>query len=120
MTPMHRPGVDGSPAPRAHQDQNRLQKKKTDLGALPPNPRSLSREQHPAVSEKDRARLQARSPAVTLADGCSGRTPAEPYPSAGIDQCKPITRHRPPHQNTLRERMAFDVGAPTPAVTAID
>jgi hypothetical protein len=75
-----------------------------DLGALPPNPRSLSRGQHPAVSEKDRARLQARSPAVTLADGCSGRTPAEPCPSAGINERKPKTRHRPPTNRLWRRK----------------
>jgi hypothetical protein len=66
-----------------------------DLGALPPNPRSLSRGQHPAVPQRDRAPLEARSPAVTLADGCSGRTPAEPYPSAGTDQHTPKAPYRP-------------------------
>jgi len=75
-----------------------------DLGALPPNPRSLSPGQHPAVSEKDRARLQARSPAVTLADGCSGRTPAEPCPSAGIGECKPKPGLRPPTNRRWRSK----------------
>jgi hypothetical protein len=63
-----------------------------DLGALPPNPRSLSHGQHPAVI-RDRAPEETRSPAVTLADGCSGRTPAEPYPSAGKPAYRPPTDH---------------------------
>jgi hypothetical protein len=52
-----------------------------ELGALPPSPRSFLHGQHPAVREEDRAPRETRSPAVTLVDGCSGRTPAEPYPS---------------------------------------
>ena len=77
----------------------------TDLGALPPNPRSLARGQHPAAQEEeDRAPLETRSPAVTLADGCSGRTPAEPYPSVGIDKCTLQTRYRPPTNHPWRRK----------------
>jgi transposase len=84
----------------------------TDLGALPPNPRSLSRGQHPAVrEEEDRAPHETRSSAVTLADGCSGRTPAEPYPSAGINECTPQTRYRPPTNHPWRRRFL----GPTPS-----
>jgi len=78
----------------------------SDLGALPPNPRSLPREQHPAVPpEKDRAPRETRSPAVTLADDCSGRTPAEPYPSVGIDDCTPKQRYRPPTNHPWRRKI---------------
>ena len=82
-----------------------------DLGAPPPNPRSLSREQHPAVPEEDRAPLEARSPAVTLADGCSGRTPAEPYPSAGNNQPTPQTPYRPPANHPCRRRFLTSINA---------
>ncbi len=75
-----------------------------DLGALPPNPRSLSHRQHPAGSQEDRAPLEARPPAVTLTDGCSGRTPAEPYPSAGTDEPTPKTRYRPPTNHPWRRK----------------
>jgi transposase len=75
-----------------------------DLGAPPPNPRSLSPGQHPAVRQEDRAPLETRSPAVTLADGCSGRTPAEPYPAAGNNQPTPQTPYRPPANHPWRRR----------------
>jgi transposase len=75
-----------------------------DLGALPPNPRSLSHGQHPAALEEDRAPSEARSSAVTLADDCSGRTPAEPYPSVGAHQATPTTRYRPPTHHPWRKK----------------
>jgi transposase len=75
-----------------------------DLGAPPPNPRSLPRGQHPAVREEDRAPREARSPAVTLADGCSGRTPAEPYPSIGTGQPTPQAPYRPPTDHPWRRK----------------
>jgi transposase len=76
----------------------------TDLGALPPNPRSLTQEQHPAVDEEDRASLETRSPAVTLVDGCSGRTPAEPYPSADDNQPTKRENYRPPTNHPWRRK----------------
>jgi transposase len=75
-----------------------------DLGALPPNPRSLPHRQHPALS-RDRASEETRSPAVMLADGSSGRTPAEPYPSA--DKPKPTrpAPYRPPTDHPWRRKL---------------
>jgi hypothetical protein len=75
-----------------------------DLGALPLNPRSLSPGQHPAGSQKDRAPREARPPAVTLTDGCSGRTPAEPYPSAGIDKRTQNMPYRPRTNHPWRRK----------------
>jgi transposase len=75
-----------------------------DLGALTPNPRSLSRGQHPAGSELDRVPRETRSPAVTLTDDCSGRTPAEPYPSVGTDEPTPKTPYRPPTNHPWRRK----------------
>ena len=76
----------------------------TDLGALPPNPRSLPHGQHPAESEQDRASGEARPPAVTLTDGSSGRTPAEPCPSVGEGQpSKPVTS-RPATNHPWRKK----------------
>jgi hypothetical protein len=55
------------------------------LGALPPNPRSLSLKPIPAAGEKakDRADESTRSAAVYRPAGRSGRTPALPYPPGG-------------------------------------
>jgi transposase len=74
-----------------------------DLGALPPNPRSLPHGQHPA-GVRDRACVEARSPAVTLTDGCSGRTPAEPYPSAGTPESSRGARPRPAADHPWRRK----------------
>jgi Helix-turn-helix domain len=74
-----------------------------DLGALPPNPRSLPHRQHPAVV-RDRAPEETRSPAVMLADGCSGRTPAEPYPSADKPERSTNAPHRPPTDHPWRRK----------------
>jgi hypothetical protein len=75
-----------------------------DLGALPPNPRSLSPGQHPAARQEDRAPLEARSPAVTLVDGCSGRTPAEPYPSVDTNNTTAKAPYRPPADHPWRRK----------------
>ena len=54
------------------------------LGALPPNPRSLSPGPIPAeIKAKDRVVASARSSAVHRTDGRSGRTPALPCPPGG-------------------------------------
>ena len=74
-----------------------------DLGALPPNPRSLPHRQHPAVV-RDRAPEETRSPAVMLAGGCSGRTPAEPYPSADKPERSTNAPHRPPTNHPWRRK----------------
>jgi len=60
-----------------------------ELGAPPPNPRSLPHEPIPAAVKagaskaKDRGDESTRSPAVHRVAGRSGRTPAEPCPSGG-------------------------------------
>ena len=72
------------------------------LGALPPDPRSLAQAQHPAVGsgkQADRADRSARSSAVTLTDGRSGCTPAEPCPSVGKGKVKGMSIRRPPAPN---------------------
>jgi hypothetical protein len=54
------------------------------MGALPPNPRSLSHEPIPAeTKQKDPAVETTGSDAVHRTGGRSGRTPAEPCPPAG-------------------------------------
>ena len=75
-----------------------------ELGALPPSPRSFSHGQHPAVCEEDRAPCETRSPAVTLVDGCSGRTPAEPYPSVDTKDPTPKAPYRPAAQHPWRRK----------------
>jgi hypothetical protein len=75
------------------------------LGALPPNPRSLSHSQHPAVvgAETDRDEgSSSRSSAVTLTDGRSGCTPAEPCPPAGAEQATASGPYRPPADHPWR------------------
>ncbi len=74
-----------------------------DLVTLPPNPRSLPHWQHPAVV-RDRAPEETRSPAVMLADGCSGRTPAEPYPSADNNEPSTSVPHRPRTDHPWRRK----------------
>ena len=66
------------------------------LGALPPNPRSLTLEPIPAVEKaKGRAAESARPSAVHRATGRSGRTPALPYPP-GDGSCVTVQKsHRP-------------------------
>jgi transposase len=81
----------------------------TDLGALPPNPRSLTHLQHPA-SAKDRASEETRPSAVTLANGCSGRTPAEPYPSVGAGHHNDRGPYRPPANHPWRRKFRAGTG----------
>lgn len=75
------------------------------LGALPPNPRSFAPWQHPAVGEKESDRAEtspARSSAVTLTDGRSGCTPAEPCPPAGAAEATESGPYRPPADHPWR------------------
>ena len=78
---------------------------------MPPNPRSLSLGQHPAVTEEDRASLETRSPAVTLVDGCSGRTPAESYPSVDTNNSTPKVPYRPPAKHPWRRKFLTTTNA---------
>ena len=99
--------LDGSLAIRF--DQRYLEY--TDLGAPPPNPRSLTHGQHPAAAQENRAPREARSPAVTLADCCSGRTPAEPYPSVGKKQHTPKPAYKPPAKHPWRRKFLTSTNA---------
>jgi hypothetical protein len=59
------------------------------LGALPPDPRSLSHGRLPAGGDEEGgASVEAPPPAVQTTNERSGRTPAEPYPPAGEEQPK--------------------------------
>lgn len=73
-----------------------------DLGAPPPNPRSLAPAPHPVGGAEDRTPEEARPPTVTRAEDCSGRTPAEPYPSLGSDQPTNQGAYRPPATHPWR------------------
>jgi transposase len=72
-------------------DYRRIEKRKEaagDMGALPPNPRSLALEPIPAGEaglerSETRADESARAPAVYRTVGRSGRTPALPCPPGG-------------------------------------
>jgi hypothetical protein len=70
-----------------------------DLGALPPNPRSLALEPIPADKRKDPADVAAGCSAVHRAGGRSGRTPALPYPPVskscgrGKEAYRPVPSH---------------------------
>jgi DNA-binding Lrp family transcriptional regulator len=58
------------------------EQERKSLGALPPNPRSLTHGLIPVIEEKDPAARATGSITVHQADGRSGRTPAEPCPPA--------------------------------------
>jgi len=77
-------------------------------GALPPDPRSFSLPQHPAgveCEESDRVETNStRSSAVTLTDGRSGCTPAEPYPPADKKKRNQKGPYRPPADHPWRRR----------------
>ena len=74
-------------------------------GALPPNPRSLSHGQTPAEREpkESSAAGTAEPPAVRLASGRSGRTPAEPCPPPGEQTVATKQPHRPGPKHPWRK-----------------
>jgi hypothetical protein len=74
-------------------------------GALPPDPRSLSHQPVPAetAGERDRADESAR-PAVHRPAGCSGRTPALPYPPDGKNSGSSKGVYRPPPTHPWRKK----------------
>lgn len=73
------------------------------LGALPPDPRSLTPGQHQAVAAETGEANGLTSPsAMTLTGGRSGRTPAEPCPSAGKAKRKKVGPYRPPADHPWR------------------
>jgi len=84
-------------------DYRKIRKNKEqggDMGALPPNPRSLTPLPEPAGGAErersvDRADESARPPAVYRTAGRSGRTPALPYPSGGTDSGSRKKAYRP-------------------------
>jgi hypothetical protein len=75
------------------------------LGALPPNPRSLSRGGIPAEGSKPKgpAAATARPSAVHSTAGRSGRTPAEPCPPDGAGKAIRKQPWRPPPEHPWRK-----------------
>jgi hypothetical protein len=71
------------------------------LGALPPDPRSLSLGQTPAERRKKegRAASATQPSAVSLTSGRSGRTSAEPCPPKGKETIPPKKPYRRPPQH---------------------
>ncbi len=78
------------------------------LGALPPNPRSLTHSRIPAQGQQSKSRTaETMQPcAVHPIAGRSGRTPAEPYPSDDIQE--PISKEpwRPAPEHPWRKGYA--------------
>ena len=74
-------------------------------GALPPNPRSLPPWQIPAHGEqnKDCTAETMQPSAAHLAAGCSGRTPAEPYPSDDTQESTAKEPWRPGPEHPWRK-----------------
>jgi transposase len=66
-----------------------------ELGAPPPDPRSLTLRRIPADKTKGRATEATQPSAVHPTVRRSGRTPAEPYPSDGKNPGTPKKRYRP-------------------------
>jgi len=75
------------------------------LGALPPDPRSLSLSQMsaPAAQSEGHADQAAQPCAVHLTAGRSGRTPALPYPPDGEQKATPKQPWRPPPEHPWRK-----------------
>ena len=75
------------------------------LGALPPDPRSLSLPQMtaPAAQSKGRADEATQPCAVHLTAGRSGRTPAEPCPPDGEEEPTIQQPWRPPPEHPWRK-----------------
>ena len=75
-----------------------------NLGALPPNPRSLSPERTPAEPVQGEGPSHGDEPsAVSPAVGRSGRTPAEPCPPKGDGSVAQGTTYRPPPEHPWRK-----------------
>ena len=93
--------------------KSQKEKEAEDMGVPPPNPRSLTDKQIPAVGEgkaKSRAGEPARPTAkampftaVHLADGPSGRTPALPCHPAGKSCVNPTGARRPAPSHPWRK-----------------
>jgi hypothetical protein len=79
-----------------------------ELGALPPNPRSLSLTRIPA--KKRGCATEATQPsAVHPTARRSGRTPAEPYPSDGQKTLSPKTPYRPPPTHPWKTKPVISI-----------
>jgi len=81
------------------------------LGALPPDPRSLSLRGIPAEASKQKgcAAQTTQPSAVHSTAGRSGRTPAEPYPSNGQITLPKPQPYRPPPSHPWRRRPAIPI-----------
>jgi hypothetical protein len=73
------------------------------LGALPPEPRSLSHTGIPAEPEKQKGHAETQPSAVYPTAGRSGRTPAEPYPSDGQQESTGRKPWRPAPEHPWRK-----------------
>jgi hypothetical protein len=84
-------GLKRAPQPlvRGRSAVGEIGRRAAALGALPPNPRSLSPERIPAVKDQGRAGEPAQPPAVHSATGRSGRTAALPCPPDGTSRDNP-------------------------------
>jgi hypothetical protein len=81
-----------------------------ELGALPPDPRSLSLLRIPA--NKRGCATEATQPsAVHPTARRSGRTPALPYPSDGANTLSPKTPYRPAPSHPWRKKADISIGA---------
>lgn len=79
--------------------------KYSELGALPPDPQSLTHPQQPAVIGKAGEAANTTSPsAVTLTSKRSGRTPAEPCPLASNGKVRVSETYRPPASHPWRKK----------------
>ena len=82
---------------------------RASLGALPPDPRSLSPRGTPAALMKSEGRIRqtdgrTRPSAVRPAWGRSGRTPVEPCPARGAPETTPRAPWRPAANHPWRKR----------------
>jgi transposase len=75
-----------------------------ELGALPPNPRSLALSRIPADNTKGCATEATQPSAVHPTARRSGRTPAEPYPPGANNTLSPKKPYRPPPSHPWRNK----------------
>ena len=79
------------------------------LGALPPDPRSLSPSQSPAANKRGCATDATQPSAGPLTAKRSGRTPAEPYPLDGTNTVSINTPYRPPPSHPWRNKPVISI-----------
>jgi hypothetical protein len=80
-----------------------------ELGALPPDPRSLTPWRIPADNTKGCATEATQPSAVHPTVRRSGRTPALPYPPDGIHTVSPKKPYRPPPSHPWRNKPVISI-----------